>query len=59
MDRIDVHDSKTWPRNKDLAVAYYDLWWDHPNHESSDFWHLMYQQHWNLYIEGEDIYVPF
>ena len=59
LNSIDAFDTKTWPRNKKLAVAYYDMWWDHPNDERNEFWYKMYQSHWNLYLEGEDTYVPF
>ena len=58
-NNIDVGDMKTWPRNKDLAVAFYDLWWDNPDHEKSDYWQSQYESHWNLYLKGEDLYVPF
>lgn len=58
-DRIDPWKDATWPRNKDLAALYYDLWFENPNHVSSEQWEREYNYHWNQYLEGNDKYVPF
>jgi hypothetical protein len=52
-------DHRTWPRNKHIAQAYYDLAFDNPKDERADFWLMQYQYHWDLYMDGEDQYVPF
>lgn len=59
LDSIDVWDQETWPDNKSLAQAYYDLAFDNPEHEKSDFWMREYEYHWQLHLDGQDKYIPF
>lgn len=59
LNSIDVWKPETWPLNKVIAQAYYDLTFDFPNHEKSDFWMSQYEYHWQLYLDGQDKYIPF